>query len=422
MHKKHFFILAILGLLTGCSSISKGITEAIMERESKDDRQCWITGRSFVGLDDLFNAEVGGNSSGGAPARLKVMSVHGIGTHVPGYSRRMLDGLVAELGFKNADETVKTIELSAPEFPDGIGVLTAHRYMNLERTREMLYYELTWDSIVEEEKKNLDFDNTLESSTKRAAFNHTMKTFVNDTVPDALIYNTRFRDPIQRSFAQSLCWMLSEKWENLPNNERRNCDIRRKDLWSQIDDSNFAIISHSLGSRISFDSLEETVVTLSKDPNYQAVSDKLKDKPMYLYMMSNQLPLLQVGRRLPEVHDEVSAICDPQSDRHEERFFEKLQIVAFSDPNDLFSYVVKPSFINRNLDSRICPAVTNVVIEVAHVSSLFGGEAFSNPLKAHTEYEADSRVLKMVVSGFGRSHGQEEPKTRCDFIETFPDY
>ena len=422
MHKKHFFILVILGLLTGCTSISKGITAAIMESEAKDDRQCWITGRSFEGLDDLFKAEVDGNSSGGAPAMLKVMLVHGIGTHVPGYSRHMLDGLIAELGFKNTDETVKTIELSHPEFPDGLGVLTVHRYMNLERTREILFYELSWDSIVEEEKKLLDFDNTIEASSRRAPFNHTMKTFINDTVPDALIYNTRYRDPIQRSFGQSMCWMLSEKWKNLPNNERRHCDIRRKDLWSQIDDSNIAIISHSLGSRISFDSLEEAGVNLNQDPSYHVVRDKLKEKQIQFYMLSNQLPLLQTGRRLPEVHDEVGAICDTESDRYGERFFKKLQIVAFSDPNDLFSYVVKPSFINRNIDSRLCPAVTNVVIEVAHVSKLFGGQAFSNPLEAHTGYEADSRVLKMLVSGFGRSHGQEEPRARCDFIETFPDY
>jgi hypothetical protein len=29
-------------------------------------------------------------------------------------------------------------------------------------------------------------------------------------------------------------------------------------------------------------------------------------------------------------------------------------------------------------------------------------------------------VLKMLVSGFGKTHGQDEPKQRCDFIEAIP--
>jgi len=41
---------------------------------------------------------------------------------------------------------------------------------------------------------------------------------------------------------------------------------------------------------------------------------------------------------------------------------------------------------------------------------------------AHSDYEIDSRVLKMLVSGFGREHGQEEVKERCEFIESIPDY
>jgi hypothetical protein len=41
---------------------------------------------------------------------------------------------------------------------------------------------------------------------------------------------------------------------------------------------------------------------------------------------------------------------------------------------------------------------------------------------AHSDYEIDSRVLKMLVSGFGQDHGQEEVKERCEFIESIPDY
>lgn len=415
-----FWLVGMLGLLSGCASISKGITEAILDREAEDDRQCWITGRPFGGLDSLFPVETSQDVSTSNPGKLKVMMVHGIGSHKPGYSYELLDGLVAQFGFENMDETVKTIPMSHPEYSE-LGVLRVHRYMNLQRSREMLFYELTWDPIVEAEKQLLSFDNAAESSVRRTSFNHTLKTFINDTVPDVLMYSTKYREPIQLSVAQAACWMMSEKWEKLPNNLKSHCDVNRPDYWSQID-SSVAIISHSMGSRISLDTLQEARARVVKRPGYELVSDKIKSKPVYLYMLSNQLPLLQLGQPLPEIHDQLSSMCAPKGDRYDERFFDKLQIVAFSDPNDLFSYAVSPEYINRYVDSRLCPSVTNVIIEVAKVQSIFGGQEFANPAVAHTGYDNDNRILKMLVSGFGRSHGHEEVKSRCEFIESIPDY
>ena len=413
-------LVMMLVILSGCASMTKGVMQAVMERKEIDDRQCWITGRSFTGLDGLFDNQSTKQVNATERSTLKVLMVHGIGSHEPGHSRRLLDSLVTEIGFKNVDETVKTIQLSNPKYPDNLGVLRVHRYMDPNRLREMLFYELTWDSIVEEEKQLLSFDNTVESSVNRAAFNHTMKQFINDTVPDVLMYNSRYREPIQMSVGQALCWMMSEKWVNLPNNRKSNCNIDRSDLWSQIDSGNIAIISHSLGSRISLDALQVALTRLAKDPAYQVIYDKLKTKPIYLYMLSNQLPLLQLGQPLPEVYDEVGSICAAKSDRYDERFFEKLQIVAISDPNDLFSYSVDPAYINRYVDSRLCPSVSNVKIQVAPVRDVLGMREMANPLKAHTEYEIDSRVIKILVSGVGVSHGHEEVKSRCGFIESIP--
>jgi hypothetical protein len=40
--------LALLpALLSGCASFGRGVTEAIMDRQSEDTRQCWIEGREF---------------------------------------------------------------------------------------------------------------------------------------------------------------------------------------------------------------------------------------------------------------------------------------------------------------------------------------------------------------------------------------
>ena len=130
-----------------------------------------------------------------------------------------------------------------------------------------------------------------------------------------------------------------------------------------------------------------------------------------------------MGQELPKVHDQTRSFCTTEGDKYDDRFFEKLQIVAFSDPNDLFSYAVSPEYVNRYVDSRLCPVVSNVTIQVAQVRSfLLGATELANPLVAHSDYEVDSRVLKMLVSGVGNDQEQEEVKERCEFIESIPDY
>jgi len=342
-------LVLTIALLSGCSSISKGITQAYLEQETEDTRQCWITGRSFDGLDSLIQADNEPTSGTNDSDKLKVLMVHGIGNHAPGYSRRLQDGLVEEFGFENMDETLKTITLSHPSYPDSLGVLRVRRYMTLQSSKEMLFYELTWDSIVDQEKQILSFDYSTEASVKRAPFNHTLKTFINNTVPDALMYNTKYRAPIQLSVVQAICWILSEKWENLPNNEESHCSIKDSNYLSEFEQSNFAIISHSLGSRISLDALQESMRITSERPGYENIIEQFKNKPMYLYMLSNQLPLLQLGQELPQVHGQTRSVCTAEGDKYDERFYEKLQIVAFSDPNDLFSYAVSPDYAKATL-------------------------------------------------------------------------
>ena len=137
-----------------------------MDYEVADERRCWITGRTFKGLDDLFLESTDGDSP--PVSRLKVLTVHGIGAHKPGYSRRLLDSLVTELGLTSMSELVKTIPLAHPDYPGDLGILSIYRYLNGDRSREVLFYELTWDSIVEEQIRIIDYDSGQEAAAKRA--------------------------------------------------------------------------------------------------------------------------------------------------------------------------------------------------------------------------------------------------------------
>ena len=421
MPGRNAICLLALALLTlsGCASISRGVTEAVMNYEVDDERRCWITGRAFKGLEDLFLESTEGDSQ--PVSRLKIMTVHGIGSHRPGYSRRLLDSLVTELGMTSMSELVKSIPLAHPDYNGDLGILSVYRYLNADRSREVLFYELTWDSIVEEQIRIIDYDNGQEALAKRAPLNHTMKTFVNASVPDALIYNTAYRTPVQLSVAQSACWMLTRKWAELPHGDAAHCDATRAEAWLNLAQSDFAVISHSLGSRISMDAIQQTMLDVAKNPQLAHISRQLRFKPVYLYMLSNQLPLLQVGQPRPEVNNRIGDYCKPEGEHYTDRLLSKLQIVAFSDPNDLFSYTVKPDFVESYIDSRLCPQITNVEIEVASVTNLLGSGAFANPQSAHNDYETDGRVLSLLISGLGSGREAEQIRQRCQIIETIPE-
>lgn len=82
------WILGVVILLSGCSSFGRGVAEAILESgEKKDTRQCEIKGSKFNGIDYFFSE---GNT-------VKVMMIHGVGTHNPGYATRIRENLAQRL-------------------------------------------------------------------------------------------------------------------------------------------------------------------------------------------------------------------------------------------------------------------------------------------------------------------------------------
>ena len=76
----------------------------------------------------------------------------------------------------------------------------------------------------------------------------------------------------------------------------------------------------------------------------------------------------------------------------------KLNVVAFNDPNDLLSYSITQDFVDRYLDFRMCPVVTNIHINVANPISAFGIEVV-NPIAAHGNYNSDERVIELITHG-----------------------
>ncbi|QPK64366.1 hypothetical protein IVG45_05210 [Methylomonas sp. LL1] len=398
-------------LLSGCSSFGRGIAEALLEKqETVDTRVCEITGDKFNGLKPQLDV----------PGRkMKVLMVHGVGNHLPGYSTQFLEKLAKELDLPVTAKAYKNITLASPKDPSKkLGNLRINRYLDKDKVQELLFYELTWSENTSKEKEVLSYDNSGEQSFRRAEVNDLLKKFSNDTGPDPIIYLGEKREDILTAFAQSFCWMINGDWNNLPDDVHQQCSS--KNVTPFYNDS-YAFVSHSLGSRITIDGLQRIVSILDNDKEtsyYAAMADAMRNKDVPIYMMSNQLPMLQLGRVLPEITNQEAAYCRPEGEKYAERMLRKTNIIAFSDPNDLLSYALPHDFVSKYLDSRLCVNVTNININVAKIYDAFGLGRMANPMDAHIGYDTDDRVIALIAKGIANDKTAPIVNERCRWIET----
>ena len=431
-------LLLLAVFLGGCSSFGEGLGRALMAgQEQEDTRMCYIRGPSFDGIEQLIDlAGQPGPKSGGD---LKLLMVHGIGTHLPGYSTRLAENLARELDLDVVDREPKKIALrlaaneQAMEMAldrgdvrgktgDNNGTLTVHRYRSKSSQRKMIFYELTWSEITEADKKIMAYYDSGEYSFRRAGVNKDLKQFVNSHLPDPLIYLGDAQLNIQLSVAQALCWMFTRDYTDIPRETDQICNFQEYPP-TEVRQDGYLFVSHSLGSRILTDALQLVTASMAEYEKRDNVSanvaewrESLRDQTLTIFMLSNQLPLLQLGRDAPEVTNQYDDYCTADGEKRDKRVFDKAQIVAFSDPNDILSWAVPPGYEDENMDSRLCPSLVNVIINIAEVKSVFGLQ-LASPGDAHRGYDNDERVIKLIAHGMHNEGGDPMLKQRCEWME-----
>jgi hypothetical protein len=350
-------------LLAGCAAFGEGLARGVMAPSGEpaaDTRMCEVTGPAFTGILPMLERQDGYPPIGQAgPERpiLKVIMVHGVGTHVPGHSARLSANLARSLGLTVVAPDAKAFPIEAPYFPgETLGTLTVTRHTNVARDREMLFYELTWSPISQPAKDAIAFDNTAVYARQRASLNNVFKQFVNDVAPDPLVYTGAGRDRIQVTIGQTLCWALSTDWQGLPDAQQL-CTPENPAFASRLDVDEFAFITHSLGSRITTDGLTRLTRVLETEerdrPEIRPVLQSFRERDVKIFMLANQLPLLQSGLEPASVQGEVPAYCLPDGADFANRLFQETELIAFSDPNDLLSYPIPDAFVRDHVDSRL---------------------------------------------------------------------
>jgi hypothetical protein len=352
---------------------------------------------------------------------------HGVGDHDPGYATLLMEKLGQSLGLTVKSKRFKDITLYDPKKPKRVlGNLRINRLLSKDRSSQILFYELTWSNISAPLKKILAYDNSGEYSFRRAEINDMLKGFSNNTGPDPMIYLGDQHESILSAFTQSACWMMAFDWDDMPgrDDEIFDCEFNNEKLLEHISIDDYIFISHSLGSRITIDGLnriahmsdhiDDEASTLSMD----SIAGLLQEKRIPIYMLSNQLPMLQLGRKLPDIVNLRHEYCKTNGAHFDDRAFENVTIYAFSDPNDILSYVLPSGFVDKYIDSRMCVDVTNIMINIAHVFDAFGLGTVANPLEAHIGYESDDRVIALMANGIGTESSTKLIEERCKWIET----
>jgi hypothetical protein len=269
-----YFSFFVTLLLSGCASLGKGMVDAFFEQQKvADTRLCEIWGKPFDGL--ALNLD---NSRG----KMKVLMIHGVGDHMPGYSTQFVEKLAQELNLPIMSSHKKSIKLSSNYDPKkSLGNLSLVRFLSKGRTKELLFYELTWSAITAQQKEILSYDNSGEFSFRRAEINNLMKKFSNDTGPDPIIYLGESREDILVSFGQAFCWMAKTDWQQFPDGGSQVCSLNDDSIVKNLAIDHYAVVSHSLGSRITIDGVQRIAARIDRrDDDFREVLKQKKSQSL----------------------------------------------------------------------------------------------------------------------------------------------
>ena len=94
-------LILVMMSLSGCASFGRGVAEALLDDQKEDTRQCEIQGTPLPGINDMFKQN----------KVVKVMMIHGVGTHTPGYATRIRENLAKSMGLNVFSRRDKNIVL-----------------------------------------------------------------------------------------------------------------------------------------------------------------------------------------------------------------------------------------------------------------------------------------------------------------------
>lgn len=293
----------VAGILTGCAPLNQFSVEQIPKSGTKLDR--------FAGLQSELQEAANKNGT------LRLLIVQGMGITEPGYSQYLVDRIATNLDLR----FVGSNDVLIPEGPF-YSTLRIRQYAN--ETNRLCTYELTWSPITATIKTNQfgPVDWAPQQVSSRQLVNNSLKVGLMDqSLSDVVLYIGKFRPLIQLPITNAIYRMVADSSPNDP----------------------ISILTHSLAGYMVIDTL--STMYEDSDSGKKDTARKYAEHVKQLFMMANQMPILNlsdqtnfelncsgIARKLGHLMESTtSALNKPNS----------IQIVAFSDPNDLLSYKLR---------------------------------------------------------------------------------
>jgi hypothetical protein len=247
-----------------------------------------------------------------------------------------------------------------------------------KQTPVLKVYELVWDPATSW-AKNWYTGHDTEFNMEREKLNKDLKIHVvNESISDAVMYLGSYRELIQLPILLAYCKVATDYpadddgvFECPLNEASQHAIIDAQEFATK---NNIAIVTHSLGTRIVFD----TLGILGYEGFFQSIYEKLQANGVVLtryegnsesadflrdvfamsldkvFTLANQVPLLELSelrnpfdfgggesvRQLGKGFNQFLQIRKEKAEKPEETE-NPLQVVAFTDPNDLLSYNLK---------------------------------------------------------------------------------
>lgn len=290
----------------------------------------------------------------------------------------------------------------------------------LSNGKKIMIYSILWSDETLQAKKTLCYDRQFdtpqdleksdgkyckglvkdEKLTRAYANNILKSTLLNECLSDALAYAGAASSPIQKDMSDAIASISSEN--KFP----------------------IVVITESLGSKIFYDTLLAMLTKSLRQVNNNKLFDSavnVRQRIQEVYLEANQIPILSLADPDPSsATSTINVATDsmtmffslpkPSSLLIELDKYKIIPVIAFSDPNDIFSYPLNGSSqaeqnqINGNLNLNFIDVITS------NTNTWFG--LLENPLSAHLEYENNQTVLQVIKCGLGIK--QKEVVITCD--------
>jgi len=381
--------LTLLGVVLGLTACSMPYARPIVAQEPG------AQDASFDGIRDLVTQAARHN------ATLHVIWTHGMCTHDPSWVADWVTRVTTTLG--------GTAQPIGGWAATGKLMRVAYEFQTPAGTFDSTF--ILWSPMTASYKQQLVSDNPGTDPSKsfpyqRASLNNDLKVgLINDCLADAVVYAGTNGDPIRKQMKQAVCYALGGRPVS-----GGPCDLSGAEL-----DRPLAIVTESLGSKFLFDAVRATWDDAGQNtPEQQRLARRLASISM-VYMLANQLPLLDLASPVPAEATSGAAVSastgvpPPPLASSLGRFLDVLRkshgiraqqqpsaalppltVVAFTDPNDLLSYRLLPSELDVSQARLI-----NVI--GSNVPTWFG--FVERPDYAHCGYVWNRKVIGLLADG-----------------------